>query len=170
MENQAHEVLPLLWKVTLGFLVMGAGYYLARLVRVGVERAVRGRDWANQFGTLLTTTLFYIIITVSVMVGVSTIGIDITPLIASLGLGGFALGFALRDAVSNLLAGVLIVVYRPFVIGDHLSVAGASGRVREINLRYTIIDSEEGEELIPNQVIFNTRVTVKRKQQDGGSD
>jgi len=162
MENQANEVFPLLRNVTLGFLVMGAGYYFARLVRIGVEKAAQGRDWADQFGALLATTLFYIIVTVSLMVGVSTIGIDITPLIASLGLGGFALGFALRDAVSNLLAGVLIVVYRPFVIGDHLCVAGASGRVREINLRYTIIDSEGGEEMIPNQMIFNTRVTVKR--------
>ena len=63
-------------------------------------------------------TLFYVVIAIGLVTGFGTMGIDVSALIAGLGLSGFALGFALRDAVSNLIAGVLILLYRPFSYGD----------------------------------------------------
>jgi len=81
--------------------------------------------------------------------------------VAGLGLGGFALGFALRDALSNFLAGLLILVYRPFRIGDYLSVSGCEGVVSEINLRYTVLQGEKEEMMVPNSVLFTTPLRVK---------
>ncbi|MDA2930681.1 mechanosensitive ion channel family protein [Acidobacteria bacterium AH-259-O06] len=91
-------------------------------------------------------------------------GIDVSALVATLGLGGFALGFALRDAISNLLAGILILIYRPFQVGDQVKVGAAEGVVHEVNLRYTVLAGSDGtRHLIPNSMTFTTTVRVKEE-------
>jgi small-conductance mechanosensitive channel len=76
-------------------------------------------------------------------------------------LTGFALGFALRDAVSNLIAGVLILVYQPYGYGDKITVAGNSGSVVGINVRYTVLEADGGAVVhAPNSTMFNNSVTV----------
>ena len=89
-----------------------------------------------------------------------TLGVNISALIAGLGLGGFALGFALRDILANLVAGVLILVYRPFQEGDAITVAGQSGTVAAIDLRYTELTTDGQRVLVPNQTIFTSAVVV----------
>ena len=143
--------------VSLGAVIIIGAFVLSRFVRSSLMRAISGFEWSGQIGILITATAYYAIIVTGVMTGVSVMGIDITPLIAALGLGGFALGFALRDAVANFLAGLLIIIYRPFAVGDFIVVAGIEGEVKEINLRYTELKNEEGKSLIPNQTIINTR-------------
>ena len=54
-----------------------------------------------------------------------TVGVDVSALVAGLGLAGFAIGFALRDAVSNTLAGVLVLMYQPFRVGDDIKTGGS---------------------------------------------
>ena len=88
-------------------------------------------------------------------------GINVSALVASLGLTGFTLGFALRDAISNLLAGVLILLYRPFRIGECIKVAGLEGRVVALDLRYTTIQEDGRRHLIPNQTPYTNPVTVE---------
>ena len=96
------------------------------------------------------------------IIGFGTMGVDVTALVAGLGLTGFALGFALRDAVSNLLAGVLIILYQPFRIGDRIEVADSAGTVVGINLRYTILDAGDRRILVPNSSLFSNSVVVCR--------
>ena len=86
----------------------------------------------------------------------------ITALVASLGLAGFGLSFALRDAISNVLAGVIILMYRPFRIGDHISTGGHEGTVVSIDLRYTTIDSDDNRYLIPNSNLLSRPVILPR--------
>ena len=80
-----------------------------------------------------------------------------------LGLTGFALGFAFRDVLSNLLAGVLILLYRPFARGDRISVTGLEGVVTHIDLRYTNLEHEGNLMLIPNSNLFTNPITVFRR-------
>jgi len=89
-----------------------------------------------------------------------TIGLNITALVASLGLTGFALGFALKDALSNVLAGVLVMIYKPFKIGSTIKVIGYEGRVQRIDLRYTTIVCENRRILIPNSSLFNNPIEI----------
>lgn len=90
-------------------------------------------------------------------------GVSVAPIIAGLGLGGFALGFALRDALSNLLAGVLIIVYHPFKEGDVISVSGCEGTVTETNLRYTVLVSDHERFMVPNSLIFKNPLKIVLK-------
>ena len=94
--------------------------------------------------------------------GLGTIGIDVMGLIASLGLVGFAVGFALKDAISNALAGVLLLVYDPFKRGDVIAVAGKQGTVVEIDMRYTTLDAAEQRILVPNSQLLNNVVVVEK--------
>lgn len=110
---------------------------------------------------LAGATLRYVLIAVGVIMGLGTMGVDVSALIAGLGLTGFALGFALRDAISNLVAGVLILVYRPFAYGDNITVAGNSGTVVATNFRYTVLRTDNGAVVhVPNGTMFSNSVTV----------
>jgi small conductance mechanosensitive channel len=62
-------------------------------------------------------TAWFTVISPGIVIGLGTMGVDVTALVPGLGLTGFALGFALRDAVSTLLAGILIILYQPFQVG-----------------------------------------------------
>lgn len=93
-----------------------------------------------------------------------TMGVNVSALVAGLGLTGFALGFALRDVLSNLLAGVLLLLFRPFDIGDDIAVTGLEGRLVDIDLRYTILSQPGQVVLIPNQNLFTNPILVKRKE------
>lgn len=89
-----------------------------------------------------------------------TIGINVSALVAGLGLTGFALGFAFKDTISNILSGILILLYRPFNISDKIKIAGYEGKVISVDLRYTKIDSDDGIVLIPNSKCFTDPVVV----------
>jgi len=82
-------------------------------------------------------------------------------LVAGLGLTGFALGFALRDAVSNLIAGLMILLYQPFGRGDKITVGGNSGTVIVVNFRYTVLEADDGTIVhVPNGTMFSNAVAV----------
>ena len=75
-------------------------------------------------------------------------------------MSGFALGFALKDALSNLLAGALILIYRPFRKGDKISVSGGEGEVVEVNFRYTVLLDSANTYLIPNSTLLTNLIKV----------
>jgi small-conductance mechanosensitive channel len=77
-------------------------------------------------------------------------------------LTGFAVGFALKDVISNALSGILIIVYEPFHRSDHIAVTGLEGTVTEINLRYTVLDAQGNRVFIPNANLFTNPVVVHK--------
>ena len=91
-----------------------------------------------------------------------TLGIDVSAMVAGLGLTGFALGFALKDILSNVISGILILIYRPFKIDDTIIIDKYTGKVTDINLRYTTIISDEKEILIPNAFLFSKPISVNK--------
>jgi len=90
----------------------------------------------------------------------SAIGIDITALITALGLSGFALGLALKDLLSNCIAGILIILYQPFKINSKIIVMDIEGELIDIDMRYTILRNNEGTHLIPNSKLLSEKITV----------
>ena len=106
------------------------------------------------------------LIVVGLITALGTLGVDVSAMVAGLGLTGFALGFALKDTISNLLSGVLILLYRPFKAGDHIRVAGHEGRVTLIDLRYTELESTGQRILIPNSRLFTDPLVVVEQNSD----
>lgn len=139
-------------------------FLFASVIGRGIVRGTLRRLCVNpSVVSLASQTLFCALLVIGIVTGLGTMGVNVSALVASLGLGGFALGFALRDAIGNVLAGALILIYQPFRTGQRISVAGFEGEVEEVNLRYTFLKAGGDRFLIPNQMLFTHPVKVHGK-------
>ena len=103
-----------------------------------------------------------IMLILGVITAMGTLGVNISAIVAGLGLTGFAFGFAFKDMLSNFISGILIFIYEPFTLGDTIEVEGKSGKVVDINLRYVTIESENQKVLVPNSISVSKIIAVKR--------
>jgi small-conductance mechanosensitive channel len=143
----------------------------ALLVLGGFWLAARGVRWlANLLAcrftndptvqNLVKQVSYYMVWALGLFVAVDAFGIEPQTLVAGLGLTGIALGFALRDIISNFVSGLLILTLRPFQIGDQIIVSETEGTVERIELRATQIRTYDGRwVLVPNADVFTSRVT-----------
>lgn len=133
------------------------GLILGGIIRHIAKRVNENRqDILN----LLARIIRIILIVLGVVSALGTLGMNVMPIVTGLGLTGFALGFAFKDVLSNTLAGVMVILYRPFSRGDIISVAGYQGTVIKIDLRYTTIDTDGKCFLIPNTVLLTNTITI----------
>ncbi|MFP6744422.1 MAG: mechanosensitive ion channel domain-containing protein [Alphaproteobacteria bacterium] len=148
-----------------GLVVIVVFLVAAAVVRRVFRRLAENMDTEKRpLVGLAAQTARYAIITMGLITGLGTMGLDVSVLIAGLGLSGFALSFAFRDALSNLLAGVLIILYQPFKPGDTITVSGKTGTVEAVNFRYAVLTSEGKTVLVPNSSIFGTIIVVEHGQ------
>jgi small conductance mechanosensitive channel len=144
--------------------VFAASWMAGRIASALLRRFGRVRGLDVDLTALLGRATGATLVVFGAVTALGTLGLDVRALIAGLGLTGFALGFALRDIISNTLAGVLILLFRPFHRGDHISVAGAEGVVTEIDLRYTTLVVDAGTRvLVPNSTLFTNTIRVERR-------
>lgn len=142
-------------------LITFAAFYLAWvIVRLLLKRFLPKSKFDQTSQAFITTILQYSILLLGLVNALSTMGVDTAGLLASLGIVGITIGFAARDAFSNLISGILIFLDRPFVIGDLVEVGDNYGRVDQITLRSTRIITSDGKMLaVPNAEIINKTVT-----------
>ncbi|MGH9902826.1 MAG: mechanosensitive ion channel family protein, partial [Pyrinomonadaceae bacterium] len=88
---------------------------------------------------LLSRVYYYGILIFGLLTALPATGLDVSALIAGLGLTGFALGFALKDVLSNLVAGIMLLLYRPFRIGDQIKMGEFEGTIVTIRMRDTLV-------------------------------
>ncbi|MGC9347124.1 MAG: mechanosensitive ion channel family protein [Anaerolineae bacterium] len=156
------QILLFLPKFAAGLVVFLIFWAAGCLVRRIVRRIFKRHELNRDVEELIEQAVHITLLTLGALTALGTMGVDIAALIASLGLVGFAVGFALKDAISNYLAGILILAYRPFEREDQIAVAGHRGIVVDIDMRYTILDTEERRVLVPNAQLFNNVVTVEK--------
>ncbi|HAV93983.1 MAG TPA: mechanosensitive ion channel [Proteobacteria bacterium] len=171
-----HPVLVSLWKLQIFLfpaeLILLGTYVVYRALEPILLRALKNRISASII-RLFSKMLKVSVILLGLITALGTIGVDVTALVAGFGITGFAVAFALQDAISNLLAGVMIMIYRPFKENDIIKVfdVGACyhGRIIEIDLRYTHVEEADGVVLIPNSIVLNNAVTKVRQPLEGKS-
>ena len=103
-----------------------------------------------------------LMVIVGFITALGTMGINISAIVAGLGLTGFAFGFAFKDMLSNFISGILIFIYEPFTLGDIIEVEGKKGKVIDINLRYVTIESENQNILVPNSISVSKVIIVDK--------
>lgn len=124
----------------------------ARLVTKRLDIDATSRDFT-------LTILKFAVLTLAAVNALAAVGVNTASLLTSLGIAGLTIGFAARDALSNMISGLLIYWDRPFVIGDLVEVGGAYGRVDRITLRSTRVVTPDGRMLaVPNTEIINKTV------------
>ncbi len=96
-----------------------------------------------------------VVMLIGVLVGLSQLGVEIAPLLAGLGVIGFIVGFALQNTLSNFASGMMILVYRPYDIGDAIEAGGVAGKVQQMSLVSTTVLTFDNQKLIiPNNKIW----------------
>ena len=151
-----------LWMPRVGgaVLILIVFFIISKIIKnaitKGFERLKLDSNLTLLFARISSVTLLIF----GFVTALGTLGINVSALVAGLGLTGFALGFALKDTISNLLSGVLILLYQPFKIGNTIKIAGYEGNVVSIDLRYTELNSDGNKILIPNSKLFTDPITV----------
>jgi len=151
-----------LWVPRVGGLVViiFVFFILSKLIKNVIIRSSERLKLDSHLTVLLARTSSITLLTFGFVTALGTLGINVSAIVAGLGLTGFALGFALKDTISNLLSGILILLYQPFKIGNAIRVSGYEGEVVSIDLRYTELNSEGNRVLIPNSKLFIDPITV----------
>jgi len=145
-------------------LIIGAAtflaYYLVWRVLDKIARMLSQRlrvDATNRDFTL--TVLKFVVLTFAGVNALTAVGVNTASLLTTLGIAGLTIGFAARDALSNMISGLLIYWDRPFVIGDLVDIGSSYGRVDRITLRSTRVVTPDGKMLaVPNTEIINSIV------------
>jgi len=147
-----------LMNIIVAVIVLFVFYLLWLIVRGIMRIAVRRKVDATTFSFIETIVKFSLFI-IGGITALDSAGIKTSALLTSLGIAGLTIGFAARDALSNLISGVLIFVDRPFVLGDMVEVDNHYGKVYRITLRSTRVVTSDGRMLaVPNTEIINKTV------------
>ena len=155
-----HNVVLFLPRLATGIVVFLLFWIAARVLRRTVERLMGVRHFDPALTRFLGQIAGVTMLLIGAVSALGTMGVDVSALVAGLGLTGFALGFALKDIISNALSGILVMMYRPFRVNDRIAVSDLEGTVTEINLRYTILDADDKTILVPNSSLFTNAVKV----------
>lgn len=99
------------------------------------------------------------VFTIGLLIALSQLGIELGPLLAGFGIAGVIIGFALQDTLSNFASGMMILIYRPYDVGDLINAAGVTGRVSHMSLVSTTIKTMDNQRLIiPNNKIWGDTI------------
>jgi small conductance mechanosensitive channel len=144
----------------LGLLVLVVALLATRLTINGIERGMRRARIDHTVERLISNLLRVSLVTAAVLLGLSVAGISVGALLAGVGLAGLALAFALQNILENFVAGLLILIRRPFRRGDQIVTNEFAGVIMDIDLRVTRLRVFDGEEvLIPNSTVFTEPIT-----------
>ena len=128
----------------------------ANLVRKGMQKAGSDAILVGFVGNVA----YGLLLVAVVLAAVDSLGVNVTSLMAIVGAAGLAIGLALKDSLANFAAGVMIIIFRPFKIGDYINAAGTAGSVDEIGLFATIMHTPDNQRIIvPNSGIIGGNIT-----------
>jgi small conductance mechanosensitive channel len=160
-DSLVSQVVDFAPKLLVAIAILVAFWIVGRLARSALRRlAGRFEGGKRQVLHLAGGIVYGSCWVVGIVTALGSVGLNVSALVAGLGLGGFAVGFAMRDALSNLLAGVMILLHRPFDLGSTISVSGFEGVVTEINLRYTVLAGQSKRYLVPNSILLANTIAV----------
>lgn len=169
LKNWIYQHLPhALPKVILSLAILIATWMVTKSIQKPLLALEKKGGISQSLTILINRIAKTVIYLIGIVMILAQLGVDISTILASLGIGGLALSFALKDALSNIISGIIIIVYRPFMIGDFISLRASSsgplleGRVVDLNFRYITIEAENSKILIPNSTAASNPVSVKK--------
>lgn len=146
--------------IVFALLIFLVGKWIVNYVSKGLRRVMEARKVDAVLVTFLSSLLYYILMVVVVLAAISKLGVQTTSFIAILGAAGLAVGLALQGSLANFAAGVLIILFRPFKIGDFVEAGGTAGIVEEIGILITVMRTPDNKKiLMPNSAIMGGTIT-----------
>lgn len=164
MEDVQAQVINLITnaggKIILALLVYFIGSFVIRKIvkAVGNVKVLQNQDVAVRNITLKALRVLLFIVLIMSIIGI--LGIPMSSLVALLASAGVAVGLAVQGALTNLAGGIMLLILKPFGLGDFVDAGGAEGVVKEIGLFYTTINTPDNKRItVPNGPLMNGNIT-----------
>jgi len=156
-----------------GIKVIGAiaifviGKWVAKKLSGFIKKLMERGELDTTLSAFIANLIDILLMVVVVLAAINNLGIDTTSFIAILGAAGLAVGLALQGTFGNIGAGVILILFRPFEVGNFVSVAGESGTVEAITLfNTTLLTPDNKVILIPNSAVASGNITNFSKKEE----
>ena len=147
-------------KLIAGLIIFILGWWLTKLICKIVVRAMAGAKVDKTVISFFNSTANAVLKVLVILCVLSTIGFDITTLIATVSAATFAIGLALKDSLSNVASGMLIIINKKLKVGDYIETEGLKGHIVKIDMMYTTLCTYDNKEiLIPNSRLTSNNIT-----------
>ncbi|GAA5217872.1 hypothetical protein GCM10025776_24370 [Corallincola platygyrae] len=149
-------------KLIVFFAILFVFHLLSNVVRKVAEKAVNNSklNLSQLLKDFFISMAGKIVFFIGVMIGLSQIGVQLAPLLAGFGVAGIVIGFALQGTLSNFASGMMILIYRPFDVGDMVIAGGVQGNVKKLSLVSATIQTIDNQRVVvPNNMIWNDVIT-----------
>ena len=148
------------WSLVSAILTLTIGFWLANRIRNIVEKRMIARDVDLSIRTFLIPIINIVLKVIIVIFVVDRLGLNASGFIAAIGGVGLAVGLALQGSLSNFAAGILIIIFKPFKVGDYIVSQGHEGTVESISILNTKLATAKGQVItLPNGNLFNNPIT-----------
>jgi small conductance mechanosensitive channel len=147
--------------ISLFVVIVLFAMFLARLVGKAIEKVMaRSQQTSQLLGDFLVTTSRRLVQAVGVLIGLAALGVNIGPLLAVIGAAGFVIAFALQNSLGNFASGILVMVFKPFDVGDLVEIGGVLGQVQSMNLLSVLLRTPDNKAvIIPNNNVWSDAIT-----------
>ncbi len=147
-------------KIFFALAIFIIGKMLAKSITSLTKKVMRKSSMDEELVKFLDGIIYTILLVAVILAAIDTVGVNVTSLLAILGAAGLAVGLALKDSLSNFAAGVMIMIFRPFKIGDFVTTGGVSGVIDEIGLFCVLMHTGDNQRIIiPNSAVYDNTIT-----------
>jgi small conductance mechanosensitive channel len=141
-------------QILTAIVIMGIGLFIARWVGNVIHRWLRAKAFDEPVSALIVKIIKLLIIVSIGIMALGQMGVQITPLIAGIGVAGVGVSLAMQGVLGNLVAGLTIIFTKPFKIGEYIELLGVSGQVTKIELfSTTLLHTDNSHVVVPNRKI-----------------
>lgn len=141
-------------------LVLMVGMWIAKMIKKGIVRVMQKKDLDPTLTSFLSSLIYVALQAFVIIAALGKLNVQTASFIAILGAAGLAVGLALQGSLSNFASGVLMIIFKPFKVGDFVEAGGAMGSVVEIGIFTTILKSPDNKKVIvPNAAVTGGNIT-----------
>jgi len=147
-------------KALIALVIFYVGRIIARMLQSSLHKVLQRQQVDKILETFVCNLAYWMIMLFVIIAAINQVGVQTTSLIAVMGAAGLAVGLALQGSLSNFAAGVLIVIFRPYRVGDWVEAAGISGSVEQVQILTTVLKTGDNKQIIvPNAQIMGSIIT-----------
>jgi small conductance mechanosensitive channel len=147
-------------KVVTALAIYFVGKFIVRIVVKALASVMQKQEVDKTLESFICNLVRTVLMVVVIIAAIGAVGIQTTSFIAIFGAAGLAVGLALQGSLSNFASGVLIVLFRPYKVGDWIEAAGISGAVEQVQILTTILKTGDNKQIIvPNSQIMDSIIT-----------
>jgi len=141
-------------QILTAIVLMGVGVFIARWIGNLLHRCLKSRAYDEPVTNLVVKVVKLLIIALIGVMALGQMGVQVTPLIAGIGVAGVGVSLAMQGLLGNLVAGLTIIFSKPFAIGEYIELLGISGQVTDISLfSTTLLHGDNSRVIVPNRKI-----------------